>query len=158
MKLGDSIAADNPHEAMAGSSDPCKDYFPYRTVNVFLENNTPASVEIWFFQIKDTSGAVPPGFSEDTGVVVGAVNGAAHTTINFDPCYAGGYKRPIQGTFFDGSVKLVYGGKEYDVDLSAFAADPPGNYYGSAGWELTVGGGAKGVDGPARFVARPIKR
>ena len=157
MNAGDSLTAKDPRDALkefsSGAKDACQDYYAYRTVNVYVQNETPAVARIWFYQVKDTSGSVPPGFTADTGVVVGAANGAAHSTYNVDPCRN---NRPIQGTLFSGSIKLVYGGNEYDYALGDIATDP-GTYAGTAGWRITIGNSPKGLAGPPNFIIQPIR-
>jgi hypothetical protein len=143
VKPGDVVSVSSPSEALGPSTkqvrpmaDPCDEYFEFRTIDLFLENRTPATAQIWFVQVLDTSGQAPPGFSADTGVYVGVVNGAAHSTYHSDPCRAGGRNQPIQGTVVKGSVKLVYQGREYDIPLEDIVAQA-GNYYGTVGWEVT---------------------
>ena len=158
MKTYDVLAAPSPSKALGAASngDPCDEYYAYRTVDVLLENLTPAAVKIWFVQVQDTSGQVPPGFSADTGTYVGVVDGAANSTHHSDPCRAGGRNQPIQGTLFKGSVKLVYRGKEYDYDLDDIAAEP-GVFYDKTGWQLSTSQLMKVIPEMAPFSILPKK-
>jgi hypothetical protein len=107
-----------------------------RTYRISIDNQTDWGIVIAFVQAKDESNNVPSGFVSDTGTFVLATNADSHTVVAQDPCYAGGFERPIQATRCLGSVKLTDGSNEVDVNLEDITDGDLNTFYGECNWHL----------------------
>jgi hypothetical protein len=140
MKINDVIRASTPADGLKVKfADACEEYYDIRTTDFTLINNTRYTVKIWFVQGKDTSNTLLPGFSTDTGVYVGVVDGQAYSTSHSDPCRAGGRDQPIQVTEADASVKIIdREGQEQDVIFDKIKAEQ-GQFFPTVTWRLDEG-------------------
>lgn len=125
----------SPSDAVK-AADVCNDTAGERTYRIYINNQSSWGIVIAFVQIKDESGMIPSGFISDTGTFVLATNSDSYTEVAQDPCYAGGYMRPIQGTRCLGSVKMTNGTDEVDVPLPDITDGDVTTYYGVCGWDI----------------------
>jgi hypothetical protein len=125
----------SPKDAIS-ASDPCQTNINDRTLYFSVNNRTDWTVEIVFFQGKDESNNIPEGFVKDTGTFVGGTNVPGPSVVTVDPCYAGGYKRPIQATRGLGSAKVTKDGKEATINLPDYNSGDMTKYYEKFQWDI----------------------
>ncbi len=126
----------SPKEAIL-AADLCQTTRDDRTLAIWVNNKTHYTVEIVFFQGKDESNNVPDGYVADTGTYVGGtmVNGPG--LITTDPCYAGGFKRPVQATVLKGSVTVIDDdGKKSILHFEDISTGDLTRYWESNGWDI----------------------
>lgn len=130
---------DSPAEAIRKAeravAGVCDQTINHRTTSMHLVNNTAASIKLAFFQGKQTVGAPPTGYVADTGVYVGCMNEPGGANCDSDPCYAGGYQRPIMVDRCSGSVEITYNGQNQTFNLPAQQA-PNGKFWIKCGWTI----------------------
>jgi hypothetical protein len=107
-----------------------------RTWQLTVDNQTDQTVDIWFAQVRDTTGQILPGYVADTGVFVASTNINPHSQDAIDPCLVGGGNNACQGNEITGTLKVVdASGTDTDVTLER-ASCAPGQYFPRVNWKL----------------------